>query len=72
MSEDLLLSPNSSNRGYFRRDQVEALLRAHVRGEADHGHKLWSLVNLELWHQNFSDNAKRGLSMLNQHGHVCD
>ena len=72
MSEDLLLSLNSSNRGYFRRDQVEALLRAHVRGEADHGHKLWSLVNLELWHQNFSGNAKRGLSMLNQHGNVCD
>ncbi len=55
MAEDLLLSSKSVGRGYFKRDCIEALLRAHVRGEADHAYKLWSLVNLELWHQTFVD-----------------
>jgi len=33
----------------FRRDAVETLLREHASGHADHGHRLWCLVMLELW-----------------------
>jgi len=33
----------------FRRDAVETLLREHAAGRADHGHRLWCLVMLELW-----------------------
>ena len=37
------------DRGWFRRDTVKRLLGEHAAGEADHGHRLWSLVMLELW-----------------------
>lgn len=55
MAHDLLLSVQSVGRGYFERDRVEDLIRAHGRGEADHGHKLWALVNLEIWHRKYMD-----------------
>ena len=35
--------------GLFRRAAVERLLAEHVAGDADHGHRLWCLVMLELW-----------------------
>lgn len=57
MGEDVLLSSSSLSRGYFRREGLEALLRAHFRGEADHGYKLWALLNLELWHRRFMDKS---------------
>ncbi len=28
---------------------METLLREHVEGTRDHGHRLWCLVMLELW-----------------------
>jgi asparagine synthase (glutamine-hydrolysing) len=34
---------------WFRRDSVESLLAEHASGRADHGHRLWTLVMLELW-----------------------
>ncbi|MFQ5858729.1 MAG: asparagine synthase (glutamine-hydrolyzing) [Anaerolineae bacterium] len=55
MVADVLLSPTSLARGYFRRDAVEGLFREHTHGTTDHGHKLWALVNLELWHRRFVD-----------------
>ena len=45
LSRDVLLG----DRGWFRRDVVESLLRAHVEGRRDHGHRLWCLLMLELW-----------------------
>ncbi|TKS58709.1 MAG: asparagine synthase (glutamine-hydrolyzing) [Nitrospira sp.] len=64
MAQDLLLSTTCIGRGYFRQGSIEALLRAHVRGEADHAYKLWSLVNLELWHQSFLDCTQRALPLV--------
>jgi asparagine synthase (glutamine-hydrolysing) len=48
MAEDTLLSAPRLGR-WLRRDGLEALLRAHARGRADHGHRLWTLLTLELW-----------------------
>ena len=56
-ANDVLLSATSLDRGYFEPDAVKALLKAHESGRVDHGHKLWALVNLELWHQKFVDRA---------------
>jgi len=53
MAEDILLSAPCVGRGYFRRQSVEDLLRAHMRGSVDHGYKIWALISLELWHQSF-------------------
>jgi asparagine synthase (glutamine-hydrolysing) len=39
----------STDRGWFRRDTVTQLLDEHDGGRADHGHRLWCLLMLELW-----------------------
>jgi asparagine synthase (glutamine-hydrolysing) len=51
---DLLLG---SSRGLFRRTTLERLLSEHASGRADHGHRLWTLVMLELWQQRYVDTA---------------
>ncbi|MDX6413026.1 MAG: hypothetical protein QOH23_436 [Gaiellaceae bacterium] len=45
LAHDLL----SSDRGWFRQDAVRRLLGEHESGRADHGHRLWCLLMLELW-----------------------
>jgi asparagine synthase (glutamine-hydrolysing) len=45
LARDVLLG----GRGPFRREAVERLLDEHESGRRDHGHRLWSLVMLELW-----------------------
>ncbi len=37
------------DRGWFRDDEVRCLLDEHDSGRADHGHRLWCLLMLELW-----------------------
>ena len=49
LSTDLLLDPRARERGQFRPAEVERLLREHVEGRRDHGHRLWCLLMLELW-----------------------
>jgi asparagine synthase (glutamine-hydrolysing) len=53
VAEDLLLG--GPDRGLFRRDTVERLLREHAARRADHGHRLWCLCALELWQRRWID-----------------
>jgi asparagine synthase (glutamine-hydrolysing) len=39
----------ATDRGWFRAETVRRLLSAHRSGRADHGHRLWCLLMLELW-----------------------
>jgi asparagine synthase (glutamine-hydrolysing) len=39
----------AADRGWFERAAVERLLADHGAGRADNGHRLWTLVMLELW-----------------------
>jgi asparagine synthase (glutamine-hydrolysing) len=38
----------------LRPDAAESLLREHASGRADHGHRLWCLLVLELWQQRYA------------------
>jgi len=35
----------------LRRDAIEMLLKSHASGRADHGNRLWLLINAELWYR---------------------
>ncbi len=37
--------------GVLRRAPIERLLRSHLAGRADHGNRLWLLINAELWYR---------------------
>jgi asparagine synthase (glutamine-hydrolysing) len=39
----------ATDRGWFRPATVQRLLSEHRSGRADHGHRLWCLLMLELW-----------------------
>jgi asparagine synthase (glutamine-hydrolysing) len=39
----------ATDRGWFRQATVRKLLDEHESGRADHGHRLWCLLMLELW-----------------------
>jgi asparagine synthase (glutamine-hydrolysing) len=39
----------ATDRGWFERSVVQRLLADHAAGRADNGHRLWTLVMLELW-----------------------
>ncbi|MDD5449050.1 MAG: asparagine synthase (glutamine-hydrolyzing) [Candidatus Omnitrophica bacterium] len=54
-ARDILLSGKSIDRGYFKDVSVRQLLDAHASGRANHGARIWSLLNLELWHRIFID-----------------
>jgi asparagine synthase (glutamine-hydrolysing) len=49
LAHDILLGETARARGWFRTEAVERLLDEHAAGRADNGHRLWTLVMLELW-----------------------
>ncbi len=50
---DTVLSERALNRGYFRPDALRNLAEEHFDERAEHGPRLWTLLMLELWHQEF-------------------
>jgi len=50
---EVLLSPESLGRGYFREEAIRRLVEQHTAGQADHADRLWALLNLDLWHRAF-------------------
>jgi asparagine synthase (glutamine-hydrolysing) len=49
LARELLLDREARSRGWFQHDAVARLLDEHAAERADHGHRLWTLVMLELW-----------------------
>ena len=58
LAADLLLDRTARERGQLRPAAVKRLLDEHVSGRVDHGHRLWCLVMLELWHRTWVDAAQ--------------
>jgi asparagine synthase (glutamine-hydrolysing) len=53
---DFLLDRPSRARGIIEPAAVDRLLRDHAEHRTDGGDRIWSLMNLELWHRTFIDN----------------
>jgi asparagine synthase (glutamine-hydrolysing) len=47
----------ATDRGLFRRPELERLLQEHADRRADHGHRLWCLCTLELWQRRYVDSS---------------
>jgi asparagine synthase (glutamine-hydrolysing) len=50
-----LVGRKLGERGIFAPAALRGLVAEHVTGRADHGHKLWNLMVLELWSARFLD-----------------
>jgi asparagine synthase (glutamine-hydrolysing) len=48
--DELVLSPRALERGLFDAGAIRSIVSRHAAGE-DHSERLWSLVNLEIWHR---------------------
>jgi asparagine synthase (glutamine-hydrolysing) len=57
LAADTLLGESTRARGQLRPAVVERLLADHAAGRADHGHRLWCLLMLELWQREHVDAA---------------
>jgi asparagine synthase (glutamine-hydrolysing) len=66
VARDVLLDRRSVQRGLIDPQAVDRLLRHHAEGRTDGGDRIWSLLNLELWHRTFID--KEGVQTL---PHAC-
>jgi asparagine synthase (glutamine-hydrolysing) len=55
MTRELLLDGRLRDRGIFDQGEVSRIWEEHRTGRADHPHRLWQLVMLELWFRQFID-----------------
>jgi asparagine synthase (glutamine-hydrolysing) len=55
VAREVLLDRRSRERGVIDPPAVDALLRDHAAGRTEGGDRIWSLLNLELWHRTFID-----------------
>jgi asparagine synthase (glutamine-hydrolysing) len=58
LARDLLLGERARERGWFRPGAVARLLDEHESGRADHGHRLWCLLMLELWQRTHVESTR--------------
>jgi asparagine synthase (glutamine-hydrolysing) len=59
LASSLLLDGRMRERGLFSAREVSRLWQAHRTGRADHRHRLWQLLMLELWFRQFVDGPTR-------------
>lgn len=58
LAGDPLLDRRARERGLFRAGEVKRLITEHAYGHADHSHRLWSLVMLELWQRFYVESER--------------
>jgi asparagine synthase (glutamine-hydrolysing) len=57
MADSLLADGRLRDRGVFNDREITRLWTDHREGRADHRHRLWQLMMLELWFRQFIDKA---------------
>src|SRR6185295_3835193 len=55
VARDVLLDRRAVERGIIEPKAVDRLLRDHAEGRTEGGDRIWTLLNLELWHRTFVD-----------------
>jgi asparagine synthase (glutamine-hydrolysing) len=61
--EEFVLGPRALGRGLFDPVALRRLAREHRSGAAEHGDRLWLLVNLEIWRRIFLDQEDPSTAM---------
>jgi asparagine synthase (glutamine-hydrolysing) len=56
---EVLLDETARRRGIFRTDAIRDLIAEHQAGTRDNSHRLWALIQFELWMQTFVDARAR-------------
>ena len=56
--EETVLSPKALGRGYFNAAALRTMWDQHQARKRDHGYRLWALLMLELWHQQYAPDFK--------------
>jgi asparagine synthase (glutamine-hydrolysing) len=56
----MLPNGNLVQAGWFRGAEIQRLLDEHTGGAAEHTHRLWSLLWLEIWHRIFVERSMTG------------
>jgi len=67
VARDILMDRRSRERGLLDPVAVDQLLKDHAAARTNGGDRLWTLLNLELWHRTFID--REGVQTL-PHAHV--
>jgi asparagine synthase (glutamine-hydrolysing) len=60
LAEEVLLDHSSLSRGIFRVEKLQALVDEYERDIGEHGHKIWTLLMLELFFQTYVDRNPLG------------
>jgi asparagine synthase (glutamine-hydrolysing) len=55
IADEFVTGPRASARGLLQSEFVRGLAEEHRSGRAEHGTRLWSLLNLEIWQRIFVD-----------------
>jgi asparagine synthase (glutamine-hydrolysing) len=53
LMQDLLSPARMKNGGFFNPSYVQRLMTDHLKGVANHGHQLWSLMMFEIWQDSY-------------------
>jgi len=55
-THNTLLSEKAINRGLFKKEATKAILDEHTNTQVSHAYRIWALITLELWFQEYFDN----------------
>ena len=63
LTAELFRGSSLAEAGYLERDGMLSVLEDHRQRGIDHSHRLWILLNLEIWHRIFIEGEGIGTVM---------
>lgn len=55
LTSQILFESKTQKRGYFDQNYIPELFRQHEKGNRDNSYRIWTLLNLEIWHRVYID-----------------